>query len=68
MGPNQTSKLLHRKGNHKKERTYGLGENSYKQCDWRGLNLQNIQKQLIQLHNNNKKHTTARKTNNPIEK
>ena len=45
MGPNQTYKLLHRKGNHKrnKKTTYGLGENICKWCYWKGLNFQNIQ-------------------------
>ena len=45
IGPNQTCKLLHSKGNHKlKEKTaYRLGENNCKQCDWQGLNLQSIQ-------------------------
>ena len=45
MGPNQTCKLLHSKGNHKqsKKTTYGLGENICKYCDWQGLNFQNIQ-------------------------
>ena len=51
MGPNQTYKLLHSKGNHKKlklklknkKATYGMGENICKWCNWQGLNLQNIQ-------------------------
>ena len=44
MGPNQTYKLLHSKGNHKqKEKAYGLGENICKPCDQQGLNFQNIQ-------------------------
>jgi len=36
MGPNQTYKLLHSKGNHEQNEniTYGLGENIHKQCDW----------------------------------
>ena len=35
MGPNQTYKLLHNKGNHKenKKLTYRMGENIHKQCD-----------------------------------
>ena len=39
MGPNQTYKLLHNKGNHKQNEksTYGLGENICKQCKWQGL-------------------------------
>ena len=46
MGPNQTYKLSHIKGNHnnnKKKTTYGMGENTFKQCKLQGLNLQNIQ-------------------------
>ena len=45
MGPNQTHKLLHSQGNHKQyENTnYGLRENICKQCNQRGLSLQNIQ-------------------------
>ena len=41
MGPNQTDKLLHSKGNHNKMTTYGMGENSLKWC--RRLNIQNMQ-------------------------
>ena len=45
MGPNQTDNFLHSKGNHKEntKTTYGMGENSCKQCNRQGLNLQNIQ-------------------------
>ena len=44
MGPNQTGKILHSKGNHKIKQKDNLqmGENSCKQCN-QGLNLQNIQ-------------------------
>ena len=61
MGPNQTYKLLHSKGNHKQnEKTaYGLGENICKWCDPQGL-ISKLYKQLIQLNNNNNK--------NPIRK
>ena len=46
MGPSQN--LLHSKGNQKKQTkhektTYGMGENSWKPCNPKGLNLQNIQ-------------------------
>ena len=42
MGPNQTYEVLHSKGNHKQsEKT--TGENICKQCDWQGLNFQNVQ-------------------------
>ena len=45
MGPNQTDKLWHSKGNQKenKKTTYRMGENSFKQCNRKGLNLLNIQ-------------------------
>ena len=46
MGPKQTYKLLHSKGNYKQQQqqktSYGMGENSCKQCNQQGLNLQNI--------------------------
>ena len=49
MGPNETYKLLHSKGNHKqnKKTTYGMGKNICQQCDQQGINFQNIQ--IIQL-------------------
>ena len=42
MGPNQTSKLLHSKGNHtqNKKTIYGMGKNICK-CN-KGVNMQNI--------------------------
>ena len=45
MGPNQIHKFLHSKENHKQNEktTYKMGENICKQCDWQGLNFQNIQ-------------------------
>ena len=45
MGPNQTYKLLHSKGNHKKSKrtTYGMGENICKWCNQQGLSCQDIQ-------------------------
>ena len=44
MGPNQTYKLLHSKGNHWQngKKTYRLGENICKGCDQWGLNFQNL--------------------------
>ena len=45
MGPNQTSKFSHSKGNHKQNEktTYGMGKSIFKRCDQQGLNFQNIQ-------------------------
>ena len=45
MGPNETEKLLHSKGNHKQnEKTiHGMGENICKPCDQLELNFQNTQ-------------------------
>ena len=44
MGPNETLKLLHRKGNHKQdeERTFRMGENICKRINGQRINLQNI--------------------------
>ena len=60
MGPNQTYKLLHSKGNHKQKekKTYRMGENICEGWDRQGLNSQNIQTA----------HTTQQQKNNPIEK
>ena len=62
MGPNQTYKLLHSKGNHKqnKRTTYRRGENICKRCNWQGLNFQNIQTAYTTQQ--------QKKPNNPIEK
>ena len=45
VGPSQTDKFFHRKGNHKenKKTAYSMGENSFKGCNRQGLNLYNIQ-------------------------
>ena len=45
MGPNETSKLLHNKGNYKQgERTaLRLGENNSKRSNRQRINLKNIQ-------------------------
>ena len=69
MGPNQTYKLLQSKGNHKKKRKtiYRMGEISFTWCNWRGLNLQNIQTtHTTQQQEKNK--TKQKKPNNPVEK
>ena len=60
MGPNQTYKLLHSKGNHKQKEkaTYRMRENICKWCDWQGLNFQNIQTA----------YTTQQQKNNLIQK
>ena len=52
MGPNETSKLLHSKGNYKQEEktTLRMGENICKQINGKRINLQNIHKQLMQLN------------------
>ena len=45
MGPNETSKLLHSKGNHKQDKKTPLtmGENICKRINGQGINFQNIQ-------------------------
>ena len=45
MGPNQTDKFLHSKGNNKQNEntTYLMGETVCNQCDRQGLNFRNIQ-------------------------
>ena len=55
MWPNQTYKLLYSKETIEKERetTYGMGENSYKQCNNKGL-VSKIYKYIIQLQKKSK--------------
>ena len=57
MGPNQTDKLLHSRGNQKenKKTSYKMGENSSNDATDKVL-ISKIHKQLIQL--NSKKPTT----------
>ena len=45
MGPNETSKLLHSKGNHKQDEktTLRMGEHICKWINGQRINLQNIQ-------------------------
>ena len=44
MGPNETSKLLHSKGNHKQDKktAFRMGENICKRINGQSINLQNI--------------------------
>ena len=62
MGPNQTYKLLHSKGNHQqnKKLTYGMGEKINKQCDQEWVNIQNIQTAHATQYQKNKQ-TQAKK-------
>ena len=50
MGPSQTCKLMHSKGNnqHNKKANYRLGENIRKQCNWQELTFENIQAHTTQ--------------------
>ena len=61
MGPNETSKLLHSKGNHKQDKktTLRIGENICKRINDKGLSSK-IYKQLI--------HLNIKETNYPIQK
>ena len=66
---------MHSKGHHKKKKTtYRMGENSFKQSNRQGLNLQNIQtthttQQQKKKKERKKKKTKQNKTpNNPFEK
>ena len=44
MGPNETLKLLHNKGNHKQDQktTLRMGKNICKWSNWQRINLQNL--------------------------
>ena len=61
MGPTETSKLLHSKGNDKqhKKTTLRMGENICKQSNWQRINLQNTQ--VAHAAQNQKKQTTQSK-------
>ena len=61
MGPNQTDKLLHNKGNQteNKKTTYRLGENHFIDATDKGL-ISKTNKQLTQLN--------SKKANYPIKK
>ena len=45
MGPHQTDKILHSKGNQKetKRTPHTMGENPFKRCNWQESNLYNPQ-------------------------
>ena len=43
------------------EKNWGMGENSFKQCNWQGLNLQNIQ-----TTHKNQQQQLKKKTNRKI--
>ena len=60
MGPNETWKLLHSKGNHKEgeKTTLRMGENICQWSNWQRINLQNIQAA----------HASQYQKNNPIQK
>ena len=66
MGPNQTYKLWHSKGNHEQNEktTYGLRENICRWWDWQGFNFQKKKKKNA----NNTITTKKTTTNNPIKK
>ena len=61
MGPNETSKLLHSKGNHKqdKNKTLRKRENICKWSNWQRINFQNTQAAHAAQY---------QKTNNPVQK
>ena len=61
MGPNETSKLLHSKGNHKQNEktTLRMGESICQWSNWQRINLQNIQTAHAAQY---------QKKNNPIKK
>ena len=61
MGPNQTYKLLHSKGNPKQNEkwTHRMGENICKWSDWQGIKLQNLETAHVALY---------KKINNLIKK
>ena len=61
MGPSETSKLLHSKGNHKEDvkTILRIGENICKWGNWQSINLQNLQAAHAAQY---------QKSNNPIQK
>ena len=56
MAPNEASKLLHSKGNHKQDEktTLRMGENICQQSNWQRINLQNIQAAHVAHYQKNK--------------
>ena len=55
MGPDQTYKLLHSKGNYKQgeKTTLGMGENNSKWNNWQRINFQNKQAAHISKYQEN---------------
>ena len=67
MGPNQTYKLLHSKGNHKQNEktTYRLGEHICKWCNRQGPNFQHIQTAQTTQQQSKKKQTHSKMGRRP---
>ena len=62
MGPNETSKLLHSKGNHKQNEktTLRMGENICKRSNGQRINLQNTQAAHAAQYQKKKKKTQSK--------
>ena len=70
MGPNQTYKLWHSKGNHEQNEktTYGLRENICRWWDWQGFNFQKKKKCKQYNNNNNNKKNNNKQSNQKMVK
>ena len=64
MGPNETEKLLHSKGNHKQDEktTLRMGENTCKRSNWQRINPQNIRAAHAAQYQENKQKMFGQKT------